>query len=237
MDLIKKSTQLEIEYKELSEGMGGFQGYASTFNNVDMQNDIIEPGAFAETIKATKKAKDGLPLLWQHNISQPVGKITSLMEDEKGLLIEGFFSSTEKGQESRQLLKEGIINKMSIGFQVEKARYDDKKGLRYIQGIKLYEVSLVTFPANEKATITSVKSEVELPSTKRDFEKWLRDHGFSRTISKEITSCGFKQRDAAFAHQGNQPPVRDALDDLSKALNALTQTIQRSTPVYGNRSY
>jgi HK97 family phage prohead protease len=236
MDIIRKSAEILIEYKDLESGIGGFEGYASTFGNVDLHKDVVVAGAFADSIKGAKKNKDGFPLLWQHDVGQPIGKINGLIEDEKGLLISGFFSATDKGQEARQLLKEGIINKMSIGFAVEKARYDDVKGLRYIEGVKLYEVSLVTFPANEKASITGVKSDTDLPKTKRDFEAHLRDIGFSRKVAKEITSCGFKHRDDDEEQdelEDEQIAVRDAPDELSEAIKALAHTIQRSTTDYG----
>ena len=202
-----KDYTADIEYKADSAGVGGFEGYASVFGVLDYHNDIVVDGAFTETMKAFKKSGSTMPLLWQHNTGQPVGVINSMRQDEKGLLVSGVFADTEAGRDAREYLRLKAVQKMSIGYRVKKASYDDKKGIRYIEEIELGEVSLVTFPANEKATITSVKAD--LPKTEREFESLLREIGFSRNAAKSITAGGFKAK----AEVGEQDStVRDAQD-------------------------
>jgi uncharacterized protein len=128
-------------------------GYASVFDLVDSQNDVIRQGAFASA--SVRKVK----LLWQHDPNKPIGSIKSLSEDAYGLKFEAEINNEiETGREASALIKQGAICGLSIGFSVNSFVYD-KNGIRVINGGDLSEISVVTFPANEKAEITSVKSK------------------------------------------------------------------------------
>lgn len=136
-----------------------FKGYASTFGNVDEVGDIIEAGAFTKSIQergpaGTKQIK----VLWQHN--EPLGMPTIMVEDSKGLYVEGKISKTRLGDEALELMRDGVVDRMSIGFSIPqgKALWDDTMGIRRIKEVKLFEFSPVTFPANEMAMVTGVKN-------------------------------------------------------------------------------
>ncbi|QJC27160.1 HK97 family phage prohead protease [Anaplasma platys] len=132
---------------------GIFWGYASVFNRVDNQKDIIAPGSFTDSLKRRKVA-----LLWQHNTKDPIGKILRLTENSFGLLTTAQLNlELHKAREIYSLIKKGIINSLSIGYRVVTSRRDKRSGIRIITKIDLWEISLVTFPANEKATISHVK--------------------------------------------------------------------------------
>lgn len=165
---------------------GAFAGYASVFNVVDHQNDMMLPGAFAATLATDSAAK----LLWQHQPDEPIGVLHSLKEDSYGLHVSGeLLLAITRGAEAYALLKSGAINGLSIGYRPKRFDYDPKTGVRYLQEVELLEVSLVTFPANEHAGVTHLKSE--RPNTIREFEHFLRDAGFSRAEAKSIASAGF----------------------------------------------
>lgn len=136
-----------------------FKGYASTFGNVDEVGDIIEAGAFTKSIQergpeGTKQIK----VLWQHN--EPLGMPTVMVEDSKGLYVEGKISKTALGDEALELMRDGVVDRMSIGFSIPmgKAQWDDAMQVRRIKEVKLFEFSPVTFPANEMAVVTGVKN-------------------------------------------------------------------------------
>jgi len=130
-----------------------FAGYASTFGNIDEGGDVVMPGAFAETLKARTPR-----LLWQHDTSEPLGRVLSLSEDARGLAGEFKISRTARGQDAYQLLKDRALDSMSIGYVPEEQEFDEKSGVRQLKSVHLYEISLVTIPMNEEALITSVKA-------------------------------------------------------------------------------
>jgi len=136
-----------------------FKGYASTFGNVDEVGDIIEAGAFTKTI--SERGPSGskqIKILWQHD--QPLGIPMVMQEDSKGLYVEGKISKTRLGDEALELMRDGVVDRMSIGFSIPggKSEWDAKMGVRKIKEVKLFEFSPVTFPANELATIEGVKN-------------------------------------------------------------------------------
>jgi uncharacterized protein len=136
-----------------------FKGYASTFGNVDEVGDIIESGAFTKTI--SERGPNGskqIKILWQHEM--PLGMPIHMEEDSKGLYVEGKISKTRLGDEALELMRDGVVDRMSIGFSIPggKTEYDAQMGVRKIKEVKLFEFSPVTFPANELAVVTGVKN-------------------------------------------------------------------------------
>lgn len=165
------------------------EGWASTFNNVDQGKDIVMPGAFAKTLKGTKS----LPMLWQHRTDQVIGVWNEFEETDKGLRVKGRISETTLGNDAYTLTRDGAVSKMSIGYGTKKYEIDQTKGVRKLIEVDLYEVSLVTFPMNDKAAITRVKSDDGAFMTERDFEEFLRDEGgLSWKEAKIVVSDGYK---------------------------------------------
>jgi HK97 family phage prohead protease len=139
----------ELKLQKLTDA-GEFSGYASTYGNTDSTGDVIISGAFTRTLQSGKER----PLLYQHR--DPIGLVT-LTDTPEGLVAKGKLSlDVQLAKDAYALLRDGVIKAMSIGFETIKADY--KGSVRYLSEIKLWEVSLVTFPANELATVTSVKS-------------------------------------------------------------------------------
>ncbi len=185
-----ENKQMDISFalKALEED-GVFSGYASVFDVVDSQRDVIKKGAFSNSIH---DRIDGVKLLWQHQVDQPIGCFTKIIEDSYGLFVEGkLLLDVQRGKEAYSLLKSGALKGLSIGYAVVDAHIDDEGLIRIITEVDLFEVSLVTFPANEGANVTNVKGK--LPKSTREFEKFLRKSGFSRTHSKSIVAKGFKE--------------------------------------------
>lgn len=150
-----KQTTIPLEIKSLSEE-GRFAGYASLFGNVDSQKDIIERGAFADTLR---ERGTNIKLLWQHQMDEPIGHIEHLFEDDKGLYIEGrLLLSVQRAREAYELIKTGALEGLSIGYRPDIYTINPETGVRHIRQVDLFEISLVTFPANEEAGITVVKT-------------------------------------------------------------------------------
>lgn len=176
-----------------AEGEGRMiEGWASIFNNVDGGNDIVLPGAFAKTL-SRRKASDPVVMLWQHDTREPVGVWHELREIDKGLYTKGEIFDTARGEDAYKLLKGRAIRGLSIGYSPKQYEIDRKKGTRKLSEVELFEVSLVTFPMNDKAQVTRVKSEDGLLATEREFEEFLRDAGrLSQREAMTVISKGYR---------------------------------------------
>lgn len=146
-----------IELKETAIDMSSrtIEGYAATWD-LDQAGDIINKGAFTKTISEGLTSKR-IKMLWQHDL--PLGMPSEMFEDDRGLYVKGKISRTQLGDEALELMRDGVVDRMSIGFSIpqNKAGYNDE-GVRIISEVKLFEFSPVTFPANEAAHILAVKS-------------------------------------------------------------------------------
>ncbi len=200
---------------------GTIEGYGSVFGVRDNYDDVIAKGAFLASLTAHKAAGTMPAMLWQHSADQPIGIWTDMAEDDKGLRIKGQLAlATVKGKEAHALLKFGALNGLSIGFMSKQWTYGRDTDVRTLTEIDLWEVSLVTFPANEKARITQVKAADELASPK-DAERALRDAGFSKSDAtafvSRVMALGQARSDSAAA-------TRTALHAAQRLLASLTPT-------------
>lgn len=152
-----ESKQLDVALELKSIGPDGrFAGYASVFSVIDNQRDIMMHGAFRETLQ---NRKSQVKLLWQHQFEEPIGTVEALFEDTRGLYLEGrLLLNVNRGREAYALLKAGAVSGLSIGYSPVRYVIDADSGVRRLQEVELWEVSLVTFPANPDALVTVVKS-------------------------------------------------------------------------------
>ncbi|MGE3875947.1 MAG: HK97 family phage prohead protease [Parvibaculaceae bacterium] len=147
---------IELNTKAISE-QGEFSGYASVFGNEDMGRDVIVAGAFAKSLQ--RRPADKVKMLRQHDGEEPIGIWTDLAEDRKGLKATGrLILETTKGRETHALMRAGALDGLSIGFRTLKDRFDRPKGIRYVEEVDLVEISVVTFPMNDRATVSTVKA-------------------------------------------------------------------------------
>jgi uncharacterized protein len=158
---------------------GAIEGYGSVFGVEDDYGDVVAPGAFAASLKAHKAAGTMPAMLWQHRSDEPCGVWTGMEEDARGLKVMGrLVLESQRGREAHALLKAGALTGMSIGFMSKEWSYDRDTEIRTLTGIDLWEVSLVTFPANGAARVTDVKStEAAIAGFSKlsDFEDHLRE--------------------------------------------------------------
>lgn len=209
-----KHLEIPLEIKSVDEN-GTFTGYGSVFHNEDSYGDIVRPGAFKKTLEKWAAKGRFPPMLWQHWRGDPIGVFTQMREDERGLYVEGklLIADIAKAREAYALLKEKGLGGMSIGYR-EIATRQNEDGTQDLLELDLWEVSVVTFPANEAATVDNIKADFSdgLP-TLPEFEKFLRDAGFSKAQATAIASHGLRQL------------LRDADDteakDIESALNIL----------------
>lgn len=167
---------------------GMIEGYGSVFGVADSYDDVIARGAFAASLKSHKAAGTMPAMLWQHEADEPIGVWTEMSEDAKGLKVRGQLClDTSCGKEAYALLKMGALNGLSIGFISRQWIYDTETDIRTLTEVDLWEVSLVTFPANESARVIGVKaSDVAGITSIRQAEQALRDAGISADTAKAL---------------------------------------------------
>lgn len=214
-----KTKAISFDVKAVDDD-GFFSGYCSVFDVEDSYGDVVKKGAFADTIKAWADKNKMPPILWQHSRSEVIGVWTELKEDDYGLYGKGqlLVKDVARAREAHALMKFGAIDGLSIGYRLSKWSYDEESQVLELLGIDLKEISVVTFPANEDSRIDNVKSLLErgqLP-TLPQFEKFLREAGFSKSQATAIAGHGLRK-----LTQGEPDDTKTANDGISDALIAL----------------
>lgn len=161
-----KQFDLSIKAAGEEEGVHYIDAYASTFHREpDAYGDVIAKGAFSKTLQKWRDSGNPIPLLFGHNMEDPmynIGYITEAEEDEIGLKVHGVFdTSTERGAYTAKLAREGRLTKLSFAYDVMDAAevtLEDGTKANELRELELYEVSLVTVPANMHAEVIEAKA-------------------------------------------------------------------------------
>lgn len=207
----KQRLDVPLTIKSVTD-TGEFDGYGSVFGVKDSYSDIVMAGAFAKTL-ADWKAKGSMPaMLWQHDPHEPIGIYTDIKEDDVGLYVKGrlLIEDDPLAKRAHAHMKAGSLSGLSIGYWLNDYDYDGSKDAFLLREIDLLEISLVTFPANDAARVSNVKSALAdgvLPRPS-DMERLLRDAGLSRTQAKAFMACGYRALDQRDAE------IKGALDNL-----------------------
>ena len=218
-----------------------FEGYASTFGDIDLGADRVMPGAFVDDIDEKQANGEMLPVLWQHQMDMPLGVYTEMKEDAKGLYVKGrmplddtFVSGRVKPQ-----MKICSVSKMSIGYIAKQFSFSDvdNNRIRNLEKVKLIEISLVTFPMNSNAKVTSMtkanKEQIEAVASLSDIETILHNDGYSKTEAKAIIAKVAEvkkvQRDAeieAEAKKQRDAELKQAGDSF-EAMKSILETMKQ----------
>ena len=165
--------------KNLSDD-GTFEGYASVFNFLDHHGDSVKKGAFSNSL--TSRPVKGLKMLWQHDQNKPIGVWEEAVEDAYGLYVKGrLLMEVPQAQEAYAFLKAGVIEGLSIGYNPVNSYFDESKKVKFLTEVDLLEISLVTFAANEKAKVVSVKSLINIKKRLKNLQDTL-EH-LARTVA------------------------------------------------------
>lgn len=217
----KEIKSLPFEVKEIQEESEyfTFEGYASTFGNIDLGDDIIVRGAFSKTLAKNSQ----VPVLWQHQMSEPVGKSITLYEDDKGLYIKAILPKSDTLVSGRIIpqMKIGSICEMSIGFFTRDSEME--KGVRLLKEIELFEVSLVTKAMNPQALVSGFKSMESL----KDIEQSLKEMGLSNTEAKTLISKVKEFSNQRDAEEKKQEEAQRDVEELEQLKQELTKLINK----------
>lgn len=135
---------------------GGIEGYASLFGEIDQARDMVMPGAFRQTL--AQRGLRRIPMLFQHDPSEPVGVWLDLAEDWRGLRARGrLIPDVARARELLALMKAGAIDGLSIGYRTVRGAIEPRTRVRRLYQVDLWEISIVTFPLLHGARVDAVK--------------------------------------------------------------------------------
>ncbi len=210
----RETKSFSLEVKALQED-GTFEGILAAYGNVDLGGDLIERGAFAKTLQ---ESGGEVPMLWQHDPAQPIG-IMKLKDSPEGLIASGhLLLEVPQAKTAYLLLKAKVIKGLSIGFDTIQDSVD--KGIRHLKELRLWEGSLVTFPMNLQALVSSVKARQAL-HTKDDFNEELQEiqlysasYQMRSALSCALDSCRY---DSALSDEQKLSAAADSIDQFKAA--------------------
>jgi HK97 family phage prohead protease len=180
---IPRETKLLPEPPGRLDRAGLFEGYASLFGVPDLGRDVVEPGAFAASL--ARRGAAGVRMLWQHDPGEPIGTWLSLVEDGRGLRVRGRLNlAVARARELEALMRDKAVDGLSIGYRVERASPDRAAGVRRLQRLDLWEISVVTFPMLPGARVSEAKGG-DLPERIRDLARLCAGRHSFRPSSPE----------------------------------------------------
>jgi HK97 family phage prohead protease len=152
-----RTNSVDFEVRAEGDGMS-FTGYASVFNSPseDLGGfvEYVAPGAFKRSLQSRNEVK----LLWNHDSGEPLaslrGGTMQLVEDEVGLRVTAKLPNTTRGRDIAELLRTKVIDSMSFGFNVIKDSWSRDGQTRTLESVRLFEASIVSFPAYSATTAT-----------------------------------------------------------------------------------
>ena len=215
-----------MRIKAVDEDAREITGIASTIGS-DRDGDVVDPSG--------AQFKLPIPLLWQHDSSQPIGQVGSAKVTTEGIEIKAKRALPTADMPSQMVarlneawasIKSGLVRGLSIGFRPVEYAFLDSGGIHFTKW-DWHELSAVTIPANSEATITSIKS-LDLSQRAASgipLGKTKSPPGVSGT-TKQPAPSGFFY---AQTQRGNKVNVQEqikALDDKRKELAAERIEIQ-----------
>ncbi|MEX6508929.1 HK97 family phage prohead protease [Jiella sp. M17.18] len=219
-----KHRAFDLNLKAKPDSAGHFSGYASVWDVVDSYREKVATGAFAGSLAETAAKGRTLPILWQHRTDEPIGQWDVLQEDQHGLYGEGtlWLDEAPYARLAKRGMSAGAITGLSVGYYVKDSSFDETTRIRTLKQVDLVEASIVTNPANDEARVDTIRAKLAAGEiiTEREFEKLLKDRGFSRSDAAAIADSGFKAWNAGAGrpHQATNA----GLGDLAKALSGFS---------------
>jgi len=187
----------KITHKQDGDNGLAIEGWAST-KDLDRQDEVVEPTAFAAGIDGFLKNPI---LLYMHDWERPIGKVIEAKIDPvEGFWIKAIISKADDVRDIATKIKEGILRAFSIGFRVADGGIDVIDGIRHIKLLELYEISIVTIPANSEALFSIAKALQHGTDMYVPYDDLVRD--VQELKNKSIGA-------SANAQDDNREPLRD----------------------------
>ena len=226
--MLHKSSKLVV--KNYDDTARTVKGYASVFDNIDSDADRLKKGAFNKSIKEWgPNGKNRIKVCLHHDMNRPVAVIKEMYEDDKGLYMEAKFGTSSSAEDAYRDVKDGILTEFSIGF-VPTQKTENDFGGRDFNQVKLYEVSLVTVAANDKALVTDVKSAtygVEIIDGMLKLLSKLEDSDAAFKIEKDLQRLKSIAEETATEAASKEEALEQEVKAKEEEVELLTQLKQQ----------
>lgn len=233
-----KIKEMQVKYRD--DGNGSIEGYASTFiRQADSYGDVVKQGAFTKTLAERWNGGKGIPFLWAHKMDDLKAFIgtAEAEEDEKGLHFVATFDDTEEAQKVRRLYKDGRLRKFSFAYDVKEeglVTLENGTKANELRELDLFEISAVTVPANDDASVVDVKSaEPEAKSgarnSKKDADCIKQAIALLKEVLGEIEDEAEETDAAKEGPKANEDATSKELDDLNARKDALLSIINKQS--------
>lgn len=225
--------ELPIDTKDVSYNSDSriISGYAAVFGNKDKADDILIKGCFSKSIQERgpeSSANDKIIMLWMHDMSEPIGRITELREDDKGLYFEAAIDDIDLGDRVIKQLESGTLNQFSIGYGYvwENCEFDNEREALIVREVKLYEISVVSIGCNGETEYLGLKSQEDVDKAYRELDTEIADfcthmgavkqQKLQKIVSKAMSLAAARPG----AHLSTTPEVKqaDCNDDENKSM-------------------
>ena len=221
--MAKEFQKRDLNFRASVNDEGIFEGYLSTYGDVDSYRTYFMPGAWDKSIERFNSG-EVIPVLWSHDRTKPIGKFTELKSDDKGLWGRGKLTLEDpQAKIAYAHMKDGSVMGLSVGFELD---YDNVTYNRLLDALgiaeaDLFECSVVVFPANTNAKITNFKSQ------NHDHGENKMEGSIAETIEK-MNAAIENLRTAQTAQNDAEISKRDA-----EIASLKTQIAQLSNPITG----
>ena len=169
-------------FKTLGEDDDGgvnIRGLAST-NSIDRVGDVINHDAWTKSGGLNNFEKNPI-ILFNHNYDKPIGRATSMEVNKSGLELGARISKS--AGEIKDLIKDGVLGAFSVGFRVKDAEYNEETDGLEIKDAELFEVSVVSVPANQTAMFSLAKS-FDSEAEYQEFKNLFKNNNEANQVNK-----------------------------------------------------
>lgn len=237
-----RNLPVSIGLKDVDASQGIVCGYFSSFGELDSYREIVEPGAFARSIRewgpSGTHRQGRIKHLWQHVVLEPIGVPQVLREDDFGLYFETRISKTRRGRDALVLYEDGVIDEHSIGFEIlpGSTRHDKDENITYLTEVRLWEGSSVTWGANMETPTVDVRSSSQcldrLSCRMQAMEKVLRHRDISDETGYDLEIM-LRQCQADFERLSKLAEPNTETEEKAEADKAETAAVLQALDSFG----
>lgn len=221
---------LSFEFKDITINSESrrISGYAAVFGNKDKAGDILIKGCFSKSIQERgpqSNANDKIIHLWMHNMNEPVGKIVTLIEDDKGLYFEADIDEIDLGDREIKQLESGTLNQFSIGYSYvwDKIDYDSEKDAFIVKEVVLYEISVVSIGCNGETYYAGLKTAEEIEDKEIELQNEIEGSLQGLSMKKKTEILGLFSKFKALMSVKPEEDMKNNLRSLSQDQAAQNQ--------------